>query len=404
MNGDTHAQQQNNHNDSKMTEELECVLCLKLLYEPVTTPCGHTFCRTCLFRALDHSQGCPLCRSPVVLLPDHPVTITVQKMIEKYYPEELRKRKEEMEQEVVFDTASLPLFPLKHVAFPQMTFPLHIFEPKYRLMIRRCMAGSKCFGLVNVHRNTADTNGSWIPYDIGCLVSINSIQTLIDGRSFVQCKGTRRFRVLEKWEQDGYLMGKVQWIEEQPVMPSERAEYEATVGEVRTLVNLLLSGDRLFRDSAHELSSLLSQAGDIPDEDLDFSFWLSRFLPISPETRQSLLETTSTLDRFRALMMLFHETTKVAPAVFLQQMNYIDHEMAEAKLPGFFELTSQLSLPNQPTTNPATIPQPMLSRPTRTRSRPSPMSQTPTLPPITTNVPSQTTPNTTAGRGPWRWF
>ena len=88
-----------------MTEELECVLCLKLFHEPITTPCGHTFCRACLFRALDHSQGCPLCRSPVVLLPDHPVTITIQKMVDKYHPEEARKRKAELQEEFVYVTA-----------------------------------------------------------------------------------------------------------------------------------------------------------------------------------------------------------------------------------------------------------------------------------------------------------
>ena len=38
------------------SEDLDCILCLKLLYEPVTTPCGHTFCRPCFLRAFDHSS------------------------------------------------------------------------------------------------------------------------------------------------------------------------------------------------------------------------------------------------------------------------------------------------------------------------------------------------------------
>lgn len=33
-----------------------CPLCCKLLCQPVTTPCGHTFCRTCFARAMDHSS------------------------------------------------------------------------------------------------------------------------------------------------------------------------------------------------------------------------------------------------------------------------------------------------------------------------------------------------------------
>lgn len=387
-----------------MSEELECVLCLKLFYEPVTTPCGHTFCRTCLFRALDHNQGCPLCRSPVVLLPDHPVTITIQKVLEKYFPEEFKKRKEEIQEEVVFDTASLPLFPLKHVAFPDMVFPLHIFEPKYRLMIRRCMAGSKCFGLVNVRRNMSET--SWIPYDIGCLVSISSIQTLIDGRSFVQCKGTRRFRVLEKWEQDGYLMGKVQWIEEQQIQPHERLEFEVTTREARTLVNQLLSGERVFRNSATELQSLLAQAGDIPDNDLEFSFWLSRFLPLTPDTRQSLLETTSTLDRFRVLVMLFNETTVSAlqlhtTRAFEQEEN---EDMVDAKLPFFDASSANMQ------TEPMRINRPMARRTSRTSRSPMlshqpqlslPHSQplTTVAPPPSANIAAQTTSNPN-----WRWF
>lgn len=40
-----------------------CVQCYKLLYEPVTTPCGHSFCKDCFQRAMDHQPRCPLCRT-----------------------------------------------------------------------------------------------------------------------------------------------------------------------------------------------------------------------------------------------------------------------------------------------------------------------------------------------------
>lgn len=50
-------------------DDLDCVLCFKLLFEPVTTPCGHTFCRQCLSTCLrmyshqhNSSNKCPICR------------------------------------------------------------------------------------------------------------------------------------------------------------------------------------------------------------------------------------------------------------------------------------------------------------------------------------------------------
>ena len=41
--------------------DLDCILCCRLLWKPVTTPCGHTYCWMCLDRCLDYSSSCPLC-------------------------------------------------------------------------------------------------------------------------------------------------------------------------------------------------------------------------------------------------------------------------------------------------------------------------------------------------------
>jgi len=42
----------------------ECPICMKLLLDPVSTGCGHTFCRDCITRSLDYRQQCPSCRAP----------------------------------------------------------------------------------------------------------------------------------------------------------------------------------------------------------------------------------------------------------------------------------------------------------------------------------------------------
>jgi hypothetical protein len=45
-----------------LVSELTCEICFSLLHQPVTTPCQHTFCSSCLQRSIDHSTICPLCR------------------------------------------------------------------------------------------------------------------------------------------------------------------------------------------------------------------------------------------------------------------------------------------------------------------------------------------------------
>lgn len=57
--------------------DFECTLCYRFLYQPVTTPCGHSFCRTCLDRCLDHSTNCPLCKTSIkVVSREEAITVT----------------------------------------------------------------------------------------------------------------------------------------------------------------------------------------------------------------------------------------------------------------------------------------------------------------------------------------
>lgn len=43
----------------------------RLFFEPVTTPCGHTFCKNCMERSLDHNLRCPLCKQPLQEVQTH---------------------------------------------------------------------------------------------------------------------------------------------------------------------------------------------------------------------------------------------------------------------------------------------------------------------------------------------
>lgn len=71
---------------------------------------------------------------------------------------------------------------------------LNIFEPRYRLLIRRCLEGSRRFGLATVNRNHELQR-------VACEVEISECQAAPDGRFLIDIVGMRRFRVLNAWEQ-----------------------------------------------------------------------------------------------------------------------------------------------------------------------------------------------------------
>ncbi len=85
--------------------DFECPLCFRLLWQPITTPCGHTFCKMCLDRVLDHNIECPMCKSATLksYLTDRRETMvnefvesTMMRMIPKEYIERKRVNDEEI--------------------------------------------------------------------------------------------------------------------------------------------------------------------------------------------------------------------------------------------------------------------------------------------------------------------
>jgi hypothetical protein len=117
-------------------DDFECTLCFKLLFEPVTTPCGHSFCRSCLHQSMDHGNKCPMCRTVLFIGPKtYPISVTLSNIIQKNFPEEYAERKSEHETMTYAGVDLMPLF-VMDVVLPCQKMALNIFEPRYRLMVQ----------------------------------------------------------------------------------------------------------------------------------------------------------------------------------------------------------------------------------------------------------------------------
>jgi len=144
---------------------------------------------------------------------------------------------------------ALPIF-VCNIALPDTKMPMHIFEPRYRLMIERCLQGSREFGVC------IPTKDGYA--DIGTLLRIQKFWKLPDGRYFIETIGTKRFAVKEKFS-DGianaiYNCAKVEWIDDTIV---EDPAIERRIEELRSILHTEV---HLLRDKCmNEMDSALAR-------------------------------------------------------------------------------------------------------------------------------------------------
>ncbi|XP_028932588.1 LON peptidase N-terminal domain and RING finger protein 1 [Ornithorhynchus anatinus] len=281
--------------------DFECSLCMRLFFEPVTTPCGHSFCKNCLERSLDHAPHCPLCKESLKeYLANRRFSITqlLEELIQKYLPEELAERKRIYDEENAEHsnlTKNVPVF-VCTMAYPTVPCPLHVFEPRYRLMIRRCMqTGTKQFGMC-----VSDSRNSFADY--GCMLQIRNVHFLPDGRSVVDTVGGKRFRVLQRGMKDGYFTADIEYLEDVEV------EDEGEQKNLKELHDLVYSqACSWFQNLRNRFrSQILQHFGSMPEREENpqappngpaWCWWLLAVLPVDPRYQLSVLSMRSLRER-----------------------------------------------------------------------------------------------------------
>lgn len=185
----------------------------------------------------------------------------------------------------------VPLFPLRTVLYPGGPLPLRIFEPRYVDMVGRCMKDASPFGVLLI--KSGSEVGPATTYDIGTLARITDWYQGSDGLLGVTAVGEQRFRLLSSARQpDGLNVGEIE------VLPTETA---------RSLPDE-------YRPLAEILSGVLDDLGRLyesMDRRYDDAGWVgyrfAEILPISPEQKQSCLETADPVRRLEMMRDVLDE-------------------------------------------------------------------------------------------------
>ena len=253
----------------------------------------------------------------------------------------------------------IPLFPLHTVLSPGIALPLHVFEERYRAMVRRCLDTSTPFGVVLIRRGSevAPRDGGSQELSIsgvGTFAEIREASKYLDGRWDLLTVGTGRFVVRQVIaDQEPYLVGEVDELADtvgdadaadalvtrvtrrfvdylRLLQPREGEEAEPIDVQVEVEVPDDEAGDDDEEDddvdSGGEDDDNDDEADDdgsrepgedigggpaelaaalrIPDDPSQLSFLLSGIVQVEPDLRQSLLEAPTAEARLRALDLL----------------------------------------------------------------------------------------------------
>jgi hypothetical protein len=262
----------------------------------------------------------------------------------------------------------LPLFPLNSVLCPGIALPLHIFEARYRAMVRHCLETTSPFGVVLI-REGRETGAGVISFTgVGTIAEIRDAGTYEDGRYDLLVVGTRRFEIRRVLSgKHPYLVAEVDLLDES--LGDEETAHRLAMRATRRFVSYLellqpRSGETadeidvrveieteddededddedvapddedLAPDAAAELGvgggsgAKAGSRGDdeaddaadepdaprrrrvtIPDDPTVLSHLLAGILQVEAPRRQALLEAATTEDRLRGLLALIDRET-----------------------------------------------------------------------------------------------
>jgi hypothetical protein len=221
----------------------------------------------------------------------------------------------------------IPLFPLHTVLCPGIALPLHIFEPRYRLLTERCVAEERPFGIVLIREGREVGGDNVAIAGVGTFAEIRQASRLEDGRFDLLVVGAGRFAIEDvDTDREPYLVASVTPLDDdlgdrgravrlaarvmrrfvaylhllQPVEGETAEEIDVRI-EVESADD---EPDEPTGALAGELESDMSETARrlvIPDDPTTLSYLLSGIVQVPGLQRQVLLEMPTTEERLAAL-------------------------------------------------------------------------------------------------------
>ncbi|MGH9774918.1 MAG: LON peptidase substrate-binding domain-containing protein [Candidatus Acidiferrales bacterium] len=173
----------------------------------------------------------------------------------------------------------IPRFPLEIVLLPRMELPLHIFEPRYKQMIGRCIEGGLEFGVILAKENAI------VP--VGCTAEIiQVIRKHEDGRMDIRTIGKTPFQVLKIIQEQLYLEAEIEYLEDAAGLPESKVTVK--------LEQLYTKCHELVYGNAPEIL-------EVP-EGASTAYQIAAELPLDLEAKQFLLQLRGEDERQRELI------------------------------------------------------------------------------------------------------
>jgi uncharacterized protein len=200
---------------------------------------------------------------------------------------------------------TVPVFPLNAVLFPGVVTPLHVFEDRYRALMRDLLAvpdpADRTFAVVAIREgyevgDQEHRRGAQSLHRVGTLVQLTEFERYDDGTFDIEVTGRQRILLDEIDPAGEYLTARGEVVEDEP--ESEEATEEAR----RALAT--------FEDYRTRLSSLRGGSvleGPMPRNPAYLSYSLAATCLLSQGERQDLLEAPDAATRLRMLRRSLHE-------------------------------------------------------------------------------------------------
>ncbi len=219
-------------------------------------------------------------------------------------------------------TTQLPLFPLTTALVPGLVLPLHIFEPRYRMMVEELLAkpeDEREFGIVAVRERTVDVSetspGSPSPasdlYPVGVTATLRQAERLDDGRYDI---------IVDVDRSAPLLRAVIDFLPEPEVDPSDPVVSLQTSRAAAAF-------DRYRAALGGRLAEERDEDEQVPTDPVVLGYLITAALVVDSDTRQGLLASPDTISRLKACTRILGQETAMisalgaVPAIDLLQPN-----------------------------------------------------------------------------------